>query len=277
MAKKAKASSKRAAPKKAPMRGKDRRVEHFSEEVEAIGKKIEKRGDEWDSWFHRTFGIIGPFISSIFGLLLLSLASWAITLMSAHVMSTFLASINAFILTNLGLFFLIFMFFSYSSYFSRISPKGYSLFWPFVIAGGVTLGFWVAGNAISIANLSLGIQVLSSIVFYIENSFWWIFGFTLIFGYVLVLARKATGYLEPAIPARKSPARRVPYSKARLYRSGRDRILGGVCGGIAEYLGVDPVLIRLLWVIGTFAWGFGVIAYMFAWIIIPRNPVQRWV
>lgn len=276
MAKKVRPSPKRSSPGKSG--GKDRRVEHFSEEVEAIGKRIEKRGDEWDSWFHRTFGIIGPFISSIFGLLLLSLASWAITLVSANVMSSFLSSINSFILTNLGLFFLIFMFFSYSSYFSRSSPRGYSMFWPFFIAGGVTVGFWIAGNAISIANISLGIQVLSTIVFYIENSFWWIFGFTLLFGYVLVAARKATGCLEPAVPVRRSaPTRRVPYSKARLYRSGRDRILGGVCGGIAEYLGVDPVLIRLLWVIGSIAWGFGIIAYIIAWIIIPKNPAQKWV
>lgn len=62
----------------------------------------------------------------------------------------------------------------------------------------------------------------------------------------------------------------------RLYRSGKDKILGGVCGGIAEYLGVDPVIIRLLWVIASFAWGFGILAYIIAWIIIPRNPRDKW-
>lgn len=62
----------------------------------------------------------------------------------------------------------------------------------------------------------------------------------------------------------------------RLYRSGKHRILGGVCGGIGEYLNVDPVIIRLLWVIATLALGFGVLAYIIAWIIIPRNPNHRW-
>ncbi|UCD07946.1 MAG: PspC domain-containing protein [Candidatus Aenigmatarchaeota archaeon] len=62
----------------------------------------------------------------------------------------------------------------------------------------------------------------------------------------------------------------------RLYRSGRERILGGVCGGIAEYLEVDPVLIRLIWVIVALAWGTGIIAYIIAWIIIPRNPRDKW-
>lgn len=62
----------------------------------------------------------------------------------------------------------------------------------------------------------------------------------------------------------------------RLYRSGKDRILGGVCGGIAEYFNVDPVLIRLLWVGAALMWGSGILLYIIAWIIIPRNPKHKW-
>jgi phage shock protein C len=62
----------------------------------------------------------------------------------------------------------------------------------------------------------------------------------------------------------------------RLYRSGKERILGGVCGGIAEYFEVDPVLVRLLWVLMTLMWGAGIIMYLVAWIIIPRNPAHKW-
>ena len=62
----------------------------------------------------------------------------------------------------------------------------------------------------------------------------------------------------------------------RLYRSGKDKLLGGVCGGVGEYLGVDPVLIRLLWVIAALGWGTGILAYIIAWIIIPRNPNHKW-
>lgn len=58
----------------------------------------------------------------------------------------------------------------------------------------------------------------------------------------------------------------------RLYRSSRDKVLGGVCGGIAEYLEVDPVVIRLVWVLLTLlSMGFGIIAYIIAWIIIPEH------
>jgi len=61
----------------------------------------------------------------------------------------------------------------------------------------------------------------------------------------------------------------------RLYRSKKERILGGVCGGIAEYFDVDPTLVRLLWLLFVFAGGAGVIAYVIAWVIIPPNPKQK--
>lgn len=69
---------------------------------------------------------------------------------------------------------------------------------------------------------------------------------------------------------------RRPIRPERLYRSGRDKILGGVCGGIAEYFRVDPTLVRLLWVLFSLAGGAGVLFYIIAWIIIPRNPRHRW-
>lgn len=57
----------------------------------------------------------------------------------------------------------------------------------------------------------------------------------------------------------------------KLYRSYDDRILGGVAGGLGEYLELDPTLIRLIFAL-AFMSGFGFIAYLFAWIIIPLDP-----
>ena len=59
--------------------------------------------------------------------------------------------------------------------------------------------------------------------------------------------------------------------KKILYRSKKQRMLGGVAGGIAEYFDVDPTLIRLLWVLAIFGWGAGILAYIVAWIIIPEK------
>ena len=61
----------------------------------------------------------------------------------------------------------------------------------------------------------------------------------------------------------------------RLYRSAKSKILGGVCGGIGDYLNVDPTIIRLLWILFAFS-GIGILLYFIAWIIIPRNPSQKW-
>ncbi len=52
----------------------------------------------------------------------------------------------------------------------------------------------------------------------------------------------------------------------------KNKVIGGVCGGIAEYLNVDPVIIRLLWVIASLIWGAGIFAYLIAWLIIPKRP-----
>jgi len=62
----------------------------------------------------------------------------------------------------------------------------------------------------------------------------------------------------------------------RLYRSGKEKIIGGVCGGLGDYFAVDPTLIRLLWVVFILAFGTGLLAYLIAWIIIPKNPKHKW-
>ncbi|MDH7515587.1 MAG: PspC domain-containing protein [Bacteroidota bacterium] len=61
--------------------------------------------------------------------------------------------------------------------------------------------------------------------------------------------------------------------KKKLYRSRRDRIIAGVAGGLAEYFEVDPVLVRLIFVVLTFIHGIGVIGYILLWIIVRREPI----
>ena len=57
----------------------------------------------------------------------------------------------------------------------------------------------------------------------------------------------------------------------RLYKSNKDKMLDGVCGGLAEYFGVDPTLIRLAWVLLRAMGGSGILAYIVAAIVIPRD------
>lgn len=58
----------------------------------------------------------------------------------------------------------------------------------------------------------------------------------------------------------------------KLYKSNQNKMIDGVCGGIAEYFGIDPTLIRLGAVLLTCAGGSGVLAYIIAAVIIPRAP-----
>jgi phage shock protein PspC (stress-responsive transcriptional regulator) len=67
----------------------------------------------------------------------------------------------------------------------------------------------------------------------------------------------------------------VDPSRRRLTRSRVDRKIGGVCGGAAEFLGVDSTVVRVLWVVLTIfpgAFLLGIVAYLIAWFIMPDAP-----
>ncbi len=57
----------------------------------------------------------------------------------------------------------------------------------------------------------------------------------------------------------------------KLYRLKYDKKIAGVAGGIAEFFGLDPTLIRVVWAILAFVYGAGLLAYIVAWIIIPQE------
>lgn len=59
-----------------------------------------------------------------------------------------------------------------------------------------------------------------------------------------------------------------------LYRSESDRILGGVCGGLAVYLGLDSTLVRLFFALLFFGSGIGFLAYLILWIIMPTESSE---
>ena len=58
----------------------------------------------------------------------------------------------------------------------------------------------------------------------------------------------------------------------KLYRSKKNRKIAGVCGGIAEYFDIDPIIIRLITLILVLSAGGGLIAYIIAWIVVPQEP-----
>jgi phage shock protein C len=57
----------------------------------------------------------------------------------------------------------------------------------------------------------------------------------------------------------------------RIYRSSKDKVIAGVCGGMGEYFDKDPVLFRILFALVTLMVGFGIVAYLIFWIAIPKD------
>jgi phage shock protein C len=60
-------------------------------------------------------------------------------------------------------------------------------------------------------------------------------------------------------------------SSKQLYRSEKNRVIAGVCGGLADYFNFDPVIIRIFLVLITLFGGSGVLLYLILWVVIPTE------
>lgn len=60
----------------------------------------------------------------------------------------------------------------------------------------------------------------------------------------------------------------------KLYRSRRVRVFGGIAGGLAQYFNLDPILVRVLFVVVTLLHGFGILLYIILWIVVPEEPFE---
>ena len=78
---------------------------------------------------------------------------------------------------------------------------------------------------------------------------------------------------DSSYPGQQPPAPTDPSVRPQLRRSGSDRMIGGVCGGLADYSGIDSVLWRVGFVALTLAGGSGVIVYLILWVLMPSDPL----
>ena len=70
-----------------------------------------------------------------------------------------------------------------------------------------------------------------------------------------------------------SPAGAAAPPAKRLTRSSRDKKIGGVCAGLAEYFELDPTIVRVVWLIGTIcSAGTGLLLYLILWMVLPVAP-----
>ncbi len=57
----------------------------------------------------------------------------------------------------------------------------------------------------------------------------------------------------------------------KLYRSRKEKMIGGVAGGLAEYFEIDPTLVRIIFIVSLFLGGSGILAYIILWIVVPEE------
>jgi phage shock protein PspC (stress-responsive transcriptional regulator) len=282
---------KAAKPKRKPGKPKtqiDQNVEHFSQEMEGLGKRLEKKGSSlgkrWErkgkekrchhEW-HSHFGIMGPLISSALGAVCLVILIWVMRFLAGSLSIETLSLIAGFLESYLVIFFIIGVVFSYAKYFMQ-GGKAHRLGEPLVAAAGITIAVWIIVQLASAMNFDAPIITQAHLA--MVGGMLGVFIALLAIGYFILAIKMvvdASGCYTPPAMSKKEKLKPAPPG-SRLYRSGKDRILGGVCGGIGEYLGIDPVIVRLLWVLFSLAGGSGILFYIIAWIIIPRNPKHKW-
>lgn len=228
--------------------------------------------------FDRTFKAAGPLIKTFLVTIFLLLVIEISQALSAD--SHFAESFGDFLSGNLLVFFVIILISSYSGYYSRLYPKEHSFVSPIIAAVVVTFFLWVAANVfIFIGEDSVGNEVLVTMGDVLMSILYIIFLLILLLGYISVIMnlQKAPLPVPPSGPGMAPPASSVPPAEyqpvKRLMRSSRDRIVAGVCGGMAEYFGTDPFLVRVLWVVGLIAsLGAFLLAYLVLAIVLPRSP-----
>ncbi|MCX6778135.1 MAG: PspC domain-containing protein [Candidatus Micrarchaeota archaeon] len=91
--------------------------------------------------------------------------------------------------------------------------------------------------------------------------------------------KKAEAKVETEAEAGKKTEMKVETksdAQKKLYRSRNEKVLGGVCGGVAEYYNSDPTLVRLAIILLTLlSMGAGILFYLIAWIIVPIYPREK--
>lgn len=226
--------------------------------------------------FDRTFRGGGPLLKSFLGLIFVLLVMEIFDALSGE--SAFAGEISGFLGDTLLLFFLVFLLAFYFGYYSRKYPRETAMVSPLVTAIIVTFALWVVSRIFNFLGETGSDDLMTAMGDMVASVLYIIFLLIVLLGYIGVImkAGRLGGQVPmvsvpPMPPAQAPPA---PYAPGkRMGRSNRDKIIFGVCGGMAEYLDTDPFLVRVLWVVGTILTsGVLILAYLILAVITPKYP-----
>ncbi len=240
----------------------EQRLQNFATEVERLANKIGKHQ------FQGGLGFFGPLVYALIIMAVVAALGISLDLFSkpgdlAHYLGSFLVS-------NLFIFFLAALLFGYMFMLTPLNPKGIVLLRPLATATVVTFSLWLAFGIFDILGRVYEIDALGSLADLVLIVLPMIFILLLVIGYALVFSRELERRAKQKTPSAVKPSR-------NLYRSGKERILGGVGGGLAEYVEIDPRVIRVLFILSAaVTLGIFALLYMVLWMLLPRNPFDDW-
>lgn len=259
-------------------------INHFEEEIEDFGKKIEesveKAGKHIETWYDKTFGISGPFLSALIAFVIFFLFFSVLSFFSEK--HLWLQDVKVFLEPLLLVILIIFLLSSYSQYFAK-KIKSFRFVSPIIGAIMFIVWFWIAINILSIIATTFDLPMVQTFTNLFKILLFPLAVLIILIGYLGVIFstrqwETSEKDLDDTVSdqAKRQETREHEEFK-RLYRSGKDHLVGGVLGGIAEYLTVDPIIIRILYILLLFAsFGFMILAYLIGWMLIPRNPDHKW-
>jgi hypothetical protein len=174
--------------KRMEKRGKD-----FGEEIGQLGEKfgrhMGRRGEEYKSQWFGAFGIVGPLIGSIFGIIALAVGIFVLNFVNLALGSAFISAISGFLFANIYLFFAIFLFGNYRDYFSR----RYENFWvvsPITTGISIIIALWIFAWVVNLVSTVPQTQVLASVSSFLLSNLSSLIAIFIVLGYATVIIRR---------------------------------------------------------------------------------------
>jgi phage shock protein C len=246
----------------------EQRFRNFADEVEQIVDRTRGKVDTNEGGHRKRFGFFAPIVYA-----LVLMAAVAVTALIFQVVSNqgdFVYDLGSFLVSDLYYFFLAALIFGYMMMLTPQNPRGIELLRPLAIATAVVFSLWLAFGVFDILGRVYEIDALGSLADLVRIILPIIFILLMVIGYALVLSRVLERRAKQKVPS-------SPVLPRNLYRSGKERLLGGVGGGIAEYVDTDPRVIRVFFVLFTAATiGIFLLIYLILWMLLPRNPIDQW-
>jgi hypothetical protein len=190
----------------------DRMNKHTSERMnERMNKrtreKIKKEKESWDEewngkewngrherhkkkfrgWMFRTFGLAGPLLGAIFGIIFVAIAIFLLKFFNVVVGSNFISAISNFLYTNIYLLFAIFLFKGYDNYFSRRFSKVYWIFSPIAIAVRIVIALWFIMWILTLVNVVPQNSVIASVANFLSANLFMIFIAFAVLGFAFII------------------------------------------------------------------------------------------